>query len=433
MNQLLLIAVRNLIQHRRRTLLLGGAIAGVSALLTILIGISAGVHSTLLESATTLSTGHINVAGFYKVTAGQAAPVITDYKKLTEIVKKTLPDVDFIAPRGRGWAKMVSDTSSMQAAIGGIMLDQEPRFKKVVQVIEGNLDDLHKTGNVLIFEEQAKKLSVKVGDTVVFSSETARGVSNTLDARVSAIAKDMGFLSAWNVYLHDDSVRQLNQVNSANTGALQVHIKDMKRIPEDMDLLRKAFEQAGYLLMDREAKPFWEKFQSVAREDWTGQKLDLTTWEEEMSFIKWTTTAVDGLMYVLTTVLLIIIGIGVMNSMWIAIRERTREIGTLRAIGMHRRRVLAMFMIEAFTLGALGTTVGAVLGMICISLLNSAHISVPPGARMFLMSSNLQLLADLAQIFKGMAVITGCMTAISMVPSIHAARLKPVTAMSHIG
>src|SRR4029078_6464199 len=126
---------------------------------------------------------------------------------------------------------------------------------------------------------------------------------------------------------------------------------DIRRIPEDMDLLRKAFESAGYLLMDRQAAPFWQKFESVNREDWTGQKLDLTTWEEEMSFFKWIITAIDGLMYVLITVLLIIISIGIMNSIWIAIRERTREIGTLRAIGMQRRRVLVMFLIEAFTLG----------------------------------------------------------------------------------
>ena len=39
--------------------------------------------------------------------------------------------------------------------------------------------------------------------------------------------------------------------------------------------------------------------------------------------------------------------IGIMNTMWIAIRERTREIGTLRAIGMQRRAVLWMFLLEA--------------------------------------------------------------------------------------
>jgi ABC-type antimicrobial peptide transport system permease subunit len=185
--------------------------------------------------------------------------------------------------------------------------------------------------------------------------------------------------------------------------------------------------------MDREAKPYWQKIQSVNREDWTGQKLDLTTWEEEMSFLKWTSSAIDGLMYVLTVVLLIIISIGIMNSMWISIRERTREIGTLRAIGMQRRRVLSMFMIEAFSLGVLGTLSGAVIGLVLAGLLNLAHIHVPNGAQMFLMSNTLKMTVEVVRVLKGMTVITCCTTLISIIPSIHAARLKPISAMQHIG
>src|ERR1700730_16207547 len=100
MSQLFLIALRNLAQHSKRTLLLGGAIAGVTALLVFLLCLSSGIHFTMLQSATTLSTGHLNVAGFYKVTAGQSAPVITQYKKLDAIVRRTLPDLDYIDARG---------------------------------------------------------------------------------------------------------------------------------------------------------------------------------------------------------------------------------------------------------------------------------------------------------------------------------------------
>ena len=110
MLQLLLIAVRNLIQHRRRTLLLGVAIGGVTALLVILIELSTGLRSTILSSATTLMTGHVNVAGFYKVTAGQSAPVVTEYEKVLRVVRQTVPEIDFIVERGRGWAKVISDT-----------------------------------------------------------------------------------------------------------------------------------------------------------------------------------------------------------------------------------------------------------------------------------------------------------------------------------
>jgi putative ABC transport system permease protein len=433
MSQLFLIAFRNLIQHSRRTALLGGAIAGVTALLVFLICLSSGIHATMLESATTLSSGHINVAGFYKVTAGQSAPVITQYKKLIEIAKRTLPDLDYIAPRGRGWAKMVSENGSMQVAIGGLDIAHEPGFHRVVHVLSGKMDDLTQPNTILLFQEQAKKLDVKVGDTVVLSAQTTRGTNNTIDLRIVAIAQDVGIMSAWNVFVPDDSVRALEQINSDTTGALHVYVKDIKMIPRDMELLRKAYAAEGYILMDREAKAFWQKFDSVNREDWTGQKLDLTTWEEEMSFFKWTIAAIDGLMFILISVLLVIIAVGIMNSLWIAIRERTREIGTLRAIGMQRPRVLAMFVVEAFTLGGLGAVCGAILGLLAAGILNAAHVPVPHGAQMFLLSNTFKFTVDAAHVAAGMLVITACTTLIAIIPSLHAARLKPVTAMSHLG
>src|SRR6266704_948736 len=103
MNQFMRIAFRNLVSHGRRSLWLGCAIAGVTALLVFLGCLSSGIKRTLLESATTVATGHINVGGFYKVTAGQSAPLVTDYKKIKALVEKTLPDLESVSSRGRGW------------------------------------------------------------------------------------------------------------------------------------------------------------------------------------------------------------------------------------------------------------------------------------------------------------------------------------------
>jgi len=64
--------------------------------------------------------------------------------------------------------------------------------------------------------------------------------------------------------------------------------------------------------------------------------------------------ALGGLTFVLITILILIVAVGIMNTMWIAIRERTREIGTLRAIGMQRGAVLWMFLLESLMLGFLG-------------------------------------------------------------------------------
>jgi len=431
--QLLLIAARNLFQHRRRTLLLGGAIGGVTALLVILLELSTGLRATILRSATTLMTGHVNVAGFYKVTAGQSAPVVTQYEKVLELVRQTVPEIDFIVERSRGWAKVISDTGSIQAGIGGVEIRNEPGLHKVLRISEGSLDDLAQPNTILIFQDQAKKLDVKVGDTLTISAPTPRGTNNTLDLRVVAIAKDLGLLSAFNVFIPATSLRALYQLREDTTGALMIYLKDIRLVPAVHARLRNALPKAGYALMDNDPKAFWQKFDSVNREDWTGQKLDITNWDDEVSFVMYTVTALDVLTGALTFILLVIIAVGVMNTMWIAIRERTREIGTLRAIGMQRARVLSMFVTEALVLGLSATAAGALVGMLICAVLNAAQISVPIGVQLFLMNDTLTLLADPLKIFGSVLFITLCTSAISLIPSFLAARMKPITAMHYIG
>ncbi|MBF5044869.1 ABC transporter permease [Aggregicoccus sp. 17bor-14] len=433
MFQLLIIALRNLGTHRRRTLLLGGAIAGVTALLVVLMGLGNGMRATMLESATTLMTGHVNVGGFYKVTAGQSSPVVVGYPKLMALIRQEVPELDYAVQRGRGWAKAVSDTGSLQVGMGGIDVDKEPGFRKVIQVREGRLDDLAQDGTVLLFEEQAKKLEVKVGDTLTLSAPTLRGVNNTLDVRVAAIAANVGLMSSFNIFVPSSTLRTLYQLKDDSTGALMLYLKDMDDIPRVQARLREELPKAGYQVMDNDPKAFWMKFETVNREGWTGQKLDITNWEDEISFIKWTLTALDALTGALIFVLLVIIAVGVMNTLWIAIRERTREIGTLRAIGMQRSRVLVMFLLEALSLGLLSTLVGAVIGLGICGLVNLWDVSVPLGVQLLIMSEKLHLAVVPASVARSVLFITLCTTLISLIPSFLAARMKPVTAMHHIG
>jgi putative ABC transport system permease protein len=433
MGHLFLIAVRNLVQHRRRTLLLGGAIVGVTALLVLLVGLLSGIRFTILESATTLMTGHVNVGGFFKVTAGQSAPVVTHYPQVLALVRKNVPELDYVTQRGRGWAKVVSETSSIQAGVGGIDVKNEPGFRHVVQVLEGSLDSLEEPGTVLIFEEQAQKLGVRVGDLLTMSAYTLRGVANTVDVRVAVIARNVGLLSSWNTFVPDKTLRALYQLNDDATGALFLYLKRVEDVPKVEERLRKVLAAAGFQVMERDPRAFWQKFQSVNREGWTGQKLDVTNWEDEISFIQWSITAITWLSYTLIGILLVIIAVGLMNTLWIAIRERTREIGTLRAIGMQRAGVLLMFMTEAFTLSLTATVLGAALGLLLCAVLNAAQIHAPKALQLFLMREELRLLVRPSAIAGAMGLIAGCTTVVALAPSFLAARMQPVTAMHRVG
>ncbi len=428
------IAARNLVKHTKRNLLLGGAIAAVTALLVLMGALTQGIRSAMLESASTLMTGHVNVGGFFKITSGTSAPLVTDYQRALEDARRLVPELDYVTVRGRGWAKAVSERSSMDLVLAGVDVAREPGFRRVVRVKEGSLDDLARPGTVLLFEDQAKRLEVRVGDAITLSAPTARGMNNTADVRVGAIARNLGILSSFNAFLPSDTLRQLYQLNASTTGAIHLYLKDPARANQVAARLRDGLARAGWRVMDADPKPYWEKLMGkVNSEDWVGQKLDVTTWEDELTFISWILKAVLVLTGVLLFILLVIVVIGILNTLAIAIRERTREIGTLRAIGMRRGKVLWLFLMEAALLGLAGGAVGALVGVGVASGLNAARIAVPEGVQMFLMQQHLTLTV-LGRAVVGDALFVAAVTTLAAVlPAVHAARLKPVTAMHHIG
>ncbi len=429
------IAFKSLIQHRRRSLVQGGAIALVTALMVMMLGLSEGMNRTLIEASTTLMSGHVNVAGFFKPTAGQAAPVVTHVKQLETLVKQEVPELHYIALRGRGWAKVISDTSSKMIGVTGIDVTKEIGLKQVLQLREGSFDALAKPNTMLLFDDQAADLEVKVGDQVTISAPTPRGTNNTVDVTIVAIAKSMGLMSSFASFMNAETLRQLYQLNEDTTGALQVYLPtaDMKVVKKIEERLRTALEKEGYRVMEDDPRAFFFKFENVTREAWTGQKLDITSWRDEVSFVSWTVDLVNTLAFVVALLLLAIVGIGIMNVMWISIRERTREIGTLRAIGMQRPRVLMMFVTEGFLLGAFSTLTGAALGAVVARAINSAAIPLPISVQLVVMSDHLIIIPTVQWALIAIAFITGAVTSISLLPAFIAARLKPITAMGHAG
>src|SRR5208283_4985411 len=142
-----------------------------------------------------------------------------------DAVRKSVPEMDSLVHRGRGWAKIVSDLGSTQAGITGIDIKNEPGFRKVIELSSGRLEDLAEPNTMMVFESQVERLKVKVGDAVTLSAQTTRGAANTVDCRIVAIAKDMGLLSKFGVFVPVETTRSLYQLRSDTTGAIQIYLK----------------------------------------------------------------------------------------------------------------------------------------------------------------------------------------------------------------
>ena len=128
----------------------------------------------------------------------------------------------------------------------------------------------------------------------------------------------------------------------------------------------------------------------------------------------------------------VIVLFAVVNTMTMNVMERTNEIGTIRAMGVRRGGVRAQFILEGALIGAIGATIGALLGIAIAALVNSAGLSwVPPG-NSGAVPFQVDVLRHPLLIAVSWLVLTFVAIAAALIPANRAARLSVVDALRHV-
>jgi putative ABC transport system permease protein len=120
----------------------------------------------------------------------------------------------------------------------------------------------------------------------------------------------------------------------------------------------------------------------------------------------------------LSSVGLMVGGVGVVAIMMISVTERTREIGVRKALGATRWTILWQFLVEAVTLTAMGAAVGLVLGILVALGVRTAWPSIPAATSWGTVAASLAISAVTGVVF-------------GMLPAVRAARLDPVVALRY--
>ncbi|MFH1722146.1 MAG: ABC transporter permease [Candidatus Altiarchaeota archaeon] len=121
---------------------------------------------------------------------------------------------------------------------------------------------------------------------------------------------------------------------------------------------------------------------------------------------------------------LVVGGVGIMNTMYTSVLERTREIGVMKAIGARNNDILTIFLVEAGVLGMIGGIIGCVIG---ITMSKSVELAIAASGNPGLLQAHIS-----AQLILGalaFSFIVGCISGV--LPARHAAKLKPVDALRY--
>ena len=185
-------------------------------------------------------------------------------------------------------------------------------------------------------------MKVKVGDLVVIIATNKDGSVNGKQFVVGGILESVTGPGGRDGYVHIEDAAEILRMEEMEISEIAVRLKDFSR-------LQAVFKDIeGRLAQEKNpaGKPVFE----------------VHTWEKLSPFYN-IARMIDMMTVFIKLMLIAIVLVSIMNVMIMAVYERVREIGTIAAMGTLPRRILSLFLVEGFLLGAVGAVAGALLSV----------------------------------------------------------------------
>jgi len=413
MGNLFKIAIRNLFRYKRRTLLTASLVTIGVVFVLLFISISGSFKNMMVGQMTDSMLGHLEVHRKGYLASIDNLPLNLNlraqaYKKVDDLLGKQ-SEVEAFSPRIKFGGMFSTFVETTNIRLNGVYPDRE--FKTVPllpsRVTNGSKTTLEK-GDIWIPELMSKSMKVNIGDTVVIVATNKDGSVNGKQFKVSGVLESITGPGGRDGYIHIEDAMEVLRMAEMEVSEVAIRIKDFSRLNAFSEKLEGLL--SGEL--NKEGKPIFE----------------VHTWEKLSPFYN-IARMIDLMSFFIKLMLIAVVLISIMNVMIMAVYERIREIGTIAAIGTLPGKILSMFLVEGFCLGAAGAVAGNILGIVIILILNHFGITFDFGRQTRLVlhatiASSDVLVISLIVIF--ISVIA------SLQPAFKASRMEPIKALRHV-
>ncbi len=325
--------LRNITRNPRRSALNIIALGLGVAVMIIGLGWIRGYSTTIYEGVKKLETGDLQVLRRGYLDQERRLPLDLSIPDAAAVAERIAgePFVMAVAPRVDFSATVGSAAGSVRVLGRAVDPAAEARVTTTPLFVRQGAWIPSGGQGLLIGEPLARKLGVKVGQLVALSAIDRYSVENFVELPVSGIFR-FGLTSLdENLILVDlATARQLLGIPGAATRLvvrLKAGVSESSALASVSGLLRGTGDTAYP----------WRRFAPV---------------------IVSATSADAGGFWIIFVVIFLLVVIGIVNSMSMAVHERTREIGTLRAIGIRRSQLSLLFLAEAASIALAAAVVG---------------------------------------------------------------------------
>jgi putative ABC transport system permease protein len=353
MRTFLSLAFRNIFRSRRRTLMMLLVVAGGVSALLLAGGYFSYIFWGFRETTIRNGVGHLQIFNARYFDHDETRVLengLAGYESVRTIAQGT-PHVVGVAPRIEFFG-MVSNGQKSGTYMGtAVVPAAERKMHFVPQILSGRWFSPEGGDNeVLIGAGLARSMNVKPGGGLTLLAVTADGALNGIDVDV--------------------------------VGVITTHFKEL-----DDRLLQMTLPAAQRLLQtDRVSKLVvgldnTDNTKAVraalgARLAGSQPKVIIKDWQELSPMYKQIILMFGGILAFMAVIIFFMVVMSSSNTMMMAMFERTREVGTMLAMGTPRGWVMALFVFEGALTGVLGAAAGVLAGNGIASLLNHANIQL---------------------------------------------------------
>ena len=328
------LALRNIWRNRRRTLLTLSAMIVSSALLILALGIFSGMLRDMLASATEQYYGHLIIsAKGYQNDRDMFRNFPMD--KATGTVLNQ-DEILGSSPRLRSFGLLSHLQNSSPAEVLGVLPAREQTVTSLQDsLIDGNYLAAEDLNSAVLGSGLAQRLKVAPGDQLVFVTQAADG----------SIGNDL---------LQVKGVFSTGDVGHDNTLIIVplVWLQQVLALPEQIHEIAVRTDDP------LNAAALVEKYRPDLPET-----LEILDWGEMLPEMREVVASYNVSRMIIVIILYIATGLGILNTFFMAVMERTREFGVLMALGMRPGQIRTMILLETIIMASLGLLCGVVFGV----------------------------------------------------------------------
>lgn len=414
MNMIFTLAWRNLWRHRTRTWITISAMVFSNVLLVFMLSLQVGTYQMMIDNALNLFTGHLQVQDSRYLDNPKQRYDIAAVQSLATQLRQQL-STDAVALRGSAFSLLSSEQRSFGAQIVGV----QPDFDKYTSSISGQI-------------KQGRYLTSDDSDAVILGATLAKNLKLKLGDEVTLLGSDrQGSIAAGFVTV----------VGIFATGLPDID-RNLAQLPLSyFQSLYGSEGRANYIVIrspDALQLSGWEttingvleKFSN--RKDNENIKLSLRDWDELQPGIKQAIQAdISGAIF-MYVILIVLVAFSVMNTQLMSVLERTREFGTVMALGLRPAKLSRLILLETTMMAVLGLVIGVAIGMSITAYLHVYGFSYPgmdDMAAKFNMSERLYPSINWLAALAGPALVMVFSVLATIYPAMKIRRLAPLEAM----